>query len=61
MSPQTAPCPRCNSARLTIVYYDAEGRPVGGHVHCSECGARHNVPLQPQPSVQGDLLERKAS
>jgi len=58
--PETPPCPRCQSPRLTVVYYDAEGRPLGGHVQCSECGARHSTPLVPLRDKR-ELLERKAS
>lgn len=62
---QPAPCPRCHSARLAVLYYDAEGRPVGGHLLCSECGARHAAGLS-RPAERGGrrrdgLLERKAS
>jgi transcription elongation factor Elf1 len=58
--PETAPCPRCQSPRLTVVYYDADGRPLGGHIQCSECGARHSTRLVPLRDKR-ELLERKAS
>lgn len=62
--PQNDPCPRCASARLSVLYYDAENRPLGGHLHCPDCGARHSVKLVPgsaRRDVRGDLLQRKAS
>jgi transcription elongation factor Elf1 len=58
--PDNAPCPRCQSPRLSVVYYDADGRPLGGHVQCSECGSRHSAKLVPLAKQRG-LLERKAS
>lgn len=63
--PQNDPCPRCQSSRLAVLYFDAEGRPVGGHLHCPECGPRHSQQLpasqSERSSVRGDLLKRKAS
>jgi len=61
--PETAPCPRCHSPRLSVVYYDAEGRPLGGQVQCGECGSRHSARLIPlrDSQKQRELLERKAS
>jgi hypothetical protein len=48
---------------LTVVYYDADGRPLGGHIQCSECGSRHSARLVPlrDSQKQRELLERKAS
>jgi hypothetical protein len=58
------PCPRCHAPRLAIIYYGAEGTPIGGHLECTQCGPRHAIPLVPVPpatDVQDGLLERKAS
>ena len=57
------PCPRCSAPRLTVIYYDAEGNPIGGHVECTDCGPRHSVELvrASDDDVQKRLLERKAS
>jgi len=57
------PCPRCSSPRLAVIYYDADGKPLGGHHECAECGPRHAVKLVPlpRPAVRRQLLERKAS
>ena len=60
--PQPSPCPRCQAQRLAVVYYDAEGRPVGGQLHCPDCGARHSARLVPaDDAARSELLERKAS
>ena len=56
------PCPRCNAPRLTVIYYDADGNPIGGRIECTECGPRHAVELvRSTADVQSRLLERKAS
>jgi hypothetical protein len=55
-------CPRCASQRLTVIYYDASGQPVGGLNQCTECGPRHAVKLVPAPTrKRNQLLDRKAS
>lgn len=61
--PEPVACPRCSAARLSVVYFDAAGQPIGGHLHCPDCGPRHNQQLVPRTvrGVQGRLLERKAS
>src|SRR2546421_11482976 len=62
--PQPAPCPRCRAARLAVVYYDAEGHPIGGTVHCPECGARQAARLVAQSGStqsRAELLRRQAS
>ena len=61
--PQPSPCPRCQAQRLAVVYYDAEGRPLGGQLHCPDCGARHSARLVPPAGEvsRSELLERKAS
>lgn len=58
----TEKCPRCQSDRLAVVYYDADGKPVGGHSQCTECGPRHAVDLPfDESATRSPLLERKAS
>ncbi len=53
--------------RLAVLYFDATGKPIGGHLHCPDCGPRHTEQLKPLESrekdggVRGDLLKRKAS
>jgi hypothetical protein len=58
-------CPRCSAPRLTVIYYGADGAPIGGHTECTACGPRYAVELVPTagefPDVQERLLERKAS
>ncbi len=56
-------CPRCRADRLAVVYFDAKGAPIGGHVQCPDCGPRHSEELtfEASGSVRADLLERKAS
>ena len=56
------PCPRCNAQRLTIIYYGADGNPIGGRLQCTDCGPRHAVELYPvADGVRDQLLKRKAS
>jgi hypothetical protein len=58
----TTPCPRCNAPRLTVIYYDADGNPIGGRLECTDCGPRQAVQLVPVSSdVRAQLLKRKAS
>jgi transcription elongation factor Elf1 len=62
--PQPSPCPRCSTTRLAVVYFDADGQQIGGHLHCPECGARHAAQLAAEGKrgrVRAELLERKAS
>lgn len=62
--PQNDPCPRCSSTRLAVMYFDAQGKPIGGHLHCPDCGPRHTEELprsEKDSSVRTDLLKRKAS
>jgi transcription elongation factor Elf1 len=62
--PQPEPCPRCNAARLSVVYFDSDGKHLGGHLHCPDCGPRHNQQITAEAetdSVRQDLLKRKAS
>lgn len=62
--PEPVACPRCSSGRLSVLYFDAAGKPIGGHLHCPVCGPRHNqelVPSADKRGVRGELLQRKAS
>ena len=54
-------CPRCRADRLAVVYFDANGEPIGGHIQCPDCGPRHSEELHFDASVGETLLERKAS
>jgi hypothetical protein len=60
---ESQPCPRCQSVRLAVLYFDATGRPVGGHLHCPDCGPRHTetIVVAQEKGVRNDLLKRKAS
>ena len=56
------PCPRCSAPRLTIIYYDADGNPIGRRLECTDCGPRQAVELYPvSGDVRDQLLKRKAS
>ena len=56
------PCPRCSAPRLTIIYYGADGNPIGGRLECTDCGPRQAVELFPvSEDVRAQLLKRKAS
>lgn len=55
-------CPRCRAARLAVVYFDANGELLGGHLQCPDCGPRHSEAIAVDSEPLGDaLLERKAS
>jgi len=56
-------CPRCSAARLNVIYYGADGVPIGGHTECTDCGPRHAVELRPTAKLgtRNRLLDRKAS
>ena len=58
-------CPYCHSDRLAVLYYDAQGNPIGGHSQCTECGPREAVPIPSEDELrtarQRELLEKKAS
>ena len=47
--------------RLAVVYFDAKGEPIGGHIQCPDCGPRHSEELTFDASVRDTLLEREAS
>jgi transcription elongation factor Elf1 len=59
--PNLDTCPRCRAERLAVVYFDAKGDPIGGHVQCPDCGPRHSEELTFDASVRDTLLEREAS
>lgn len=59
--PSPDPCPRCNADRLTVIYYDAGGQPLGGHSQCTECGPRHAEPVSAPAELAKELLQKKAS
>ncbi|MFN2451733.1 MAG: hypothetical protein ABR541_05210 [Candidatus Dormibacteria bacterium] len=64
MALPSSPCPRCSSARLSVVYLDAAGRLIGGQRHCPDCGPRQaELVIPPAVKVKNRdrLLERKAS
>ena len=63
LMPDPQPCPRCLSSRLAVLYFDAAGRSIGGHLHCPDCGPRHTEKIAPTQAkgVRNDLLKRKAS
>jgi hypothetical protein len=46
---------------LAVVYFDANGEPIGGHIQCPDCGPRHSEELTFDASVRDTLLEREAS
>jgi hypothetical protein len=55
-------CPQCAADRLSVIYYDAKGQPLGGHSQCTECGPRSiEVVEVPTSQVRRKLLEKKAS
>ena len=55
-------CPRCRTARLSVLYYGADGEPLGGHIECTDCGPRHAVQLKPiESKSRNRLVDRKAS
>ena len=59
---QSSSCPRCRAPRLAVIYYDVEGKPIGGQVHCADCGSRHSARLTPAKDADETRAElRKAS
>ena len=55
-------CPQCTSDRLSVIYYDAKGNPLGGHSQCTECGPRSiEMVSLATDGVRKKLLEKKAS
>ncbi|MBV8195289.1 MAG: hypothetical protein JOY80_07145 [Candidatus Dormibacteraeota bacterium] len=55
-------CRACGAEVLGIVYYGADGVPIGGHQVCTNCGPRSVVDVDVKtPDLRRKLLERKAS
>jgi hypothetical protein len=54
-------CPRCSTLRLAVLFFDAEGKPIGGHVECPSCGPRYSQSLEPESVPEQELEQRKAS
>lgn len=55
-------CAKCGAEILSVVYFDAEGAPVGGHQLCTNCGPRSVVDVDvTSPDLHDKLLQRKAS
>jgi hypothetical protein len=52
----------CKGEMLSVLYYGADGEPVGGHRICPGCGPRSTVELGvAADEIRRRLLERKAS
>ena len=55
-------CRNCGAEILAVVYFGADGAPVGGHQVCTNCGPRSVVDVDVNtPDLKRKLLERKAS
>jgi hypothetical protein len=54
-------CTVCGADVLSVLYYGAEGEPVGGYSVCSNCGPRNVVEVTTAADIRRNLLERKAS
>jgi hypothetical protein len=54
-------CPQCTADRLSVIYYDAKGQPLGGHSQCPDCGPRSIEVVELPTDVRKKLLEKKAS
>lgn len=55
-------CVTCGAVMLSVLYYGADGEPVGGYHVCSNCGPRTVVAMKPTAAeIRRKLLERKAS
>ena len=55
-------CRACGADMLSVLYYGAEGEPVGGYFVCSNCGPRSSVEVSATAAeIRRKLLERKAS
>jgi len=55
-------CPRCDRQRLSVIYYDAAGDPIGGLSQCTDCGSRHAEHVVFEKVKRRErLLERRAS
>lgn len=55
-------CAKCGAEILSVVYFGADGQPVGAHQVCSNCGPRSVVELDVSAAdLHQKLLQRKAS
>jgi hypothetical protein len=55
-------CKACGSDMLSVLYFGADGEPVGGYHVCSRCGPRTVVEVSATAAeIRRKLLERKAS
>jgi len=55
-------CTKCGAEILSVVYFGAEGQPVGGHQVCPNCGPRSVVEVDvTSADLHQKLLQRKAS
>jgi DNA-directed RNA polymerase subunit RPC12/RpoP len=55
-------CAKCGAEILSVVYFDADGAPLGGHQLCTNCGPRSVVDVDvTSPDLHDKLLQRKAS
>lgn len=62
MMAEAEKCAKCGAEILSIVYFDAEGAPVGGHQMCTNCGPRSVVDVDVTTrDLHEKLLQRKAS
>ena len=58
---KTEKCRSCGAEILSVVYFGADGAPVGAHQVCTNCGPRSAVDVEVKTDVRRKLLERKAS
>ena len=57
-----AKCTTCGAGVLAVVYFGADGQPVGAHQVCANCGPRSVVEVDVKsPDLHQKLLQRKAS
>lgn len=55
-------CTKCGAEILSVVYFGADGQPVGGHQLCTNCGPRSVVEVDvTSRDLHQKLLQRKAS
>jgi hypothetical protein len=60
--PETERCSKCRADVVSVLYFGADGAPVGGHQVCTNCGPRSAVEVDVKAAdVRRRLLERKAS
>jgi hypothetical protein len=60
--PETERCSKCGADIVSVLYFGADGEPIGGHQVCTDCGPRSAVDVDVSSAdVRRRLLERKAS